>query len=353
VQNKDIIIDTTAPSVSNVTSSSANNTYSIGQVIPIQVVFSEPITVTGTPQITLSTGSPATTAVNCSGNGTATLTCNYTVVAGNFSADLSYSSTSALALNGGTIKDAAGNAATLTLASPGVAGSLSFNKDIVISTTIPAVVNVTSSTPNGSYKAGAIISIQVVFDNSATVTGAPQLQLQTNNGTRYASCSSGTGTTMNCSYTVVAGDTSADLDYISTNALGLNGGTINSTVSGQPASLTLSVSGASGSLGYNKDIIIDTTAPSAPTIPDMTAATDSGISNTDNITSNTTPDFVISCETGATVNLYDGVTLIGTGTCVAGTVTITSSTLSNGAHSINAKQTDPAGNTSIASGIFR
>src|SRR4029079_10723532 len=98
----------------------ANGTYPSGTVIPVTVTFSEVVNVTGTPRLTLSTGSPSTTAVNyTSGSGTNALTFNYTVAAGNTSSDLDYASTSALALNGGTIQDAATNNATLTLASPG------------------------------------------------------------------------------------------------------------------------------------------------------------------------------------------------------------------------------------------
>ncbi|MFA6585679.1 MAG: fibronectin type III domain-containing protein [Candidatus Paceibacterota bacterium] len=95
---------------------------------------------------------------------------------------------------------------------------------------------------------------------------------------------------------------------------------------------------------------IDTTE-SAPGTPDMTAGTDTGSSSTDNTTSDTTPDFTISCDTGATVTLYkDTTSSVGTGTCSSSTVTITSSTLSAGTYAMNAKQTDAAGNTSSASG---
>jgi hypothetical protein len=45
---------------------------------------------------------------------------------------LEYASTSSLTLNSGTIKDAAGNAAILTLPTPGGEGSLSVNKTIII-----------------------------------------------------------------------------------------------------------------------------------------------------------------------------------------------------------------------------
>ncbi|MEJ0001766.1 MAG: MBG domain-containing protein [bacterium] len=95
----------------------------------------------------------------------------------------------------------------------------------------------------------------------------------------------------------------------------------------------------------------DVTPDAAPGTPDMTAATDLGSSSTDNITSDTTPTFTISCVTGSTVTLFDNTTSVGTGLCASSTVTITSSALSQGIHAtMNTKQTDPAGNVSAASG---
>ena len=134
--NKNIVIDTNQTVVSNVSSPMGDGTYSTGAVIPVTVTFSTPVSVTGTPQLTLSTGSPSTTAVNyVSGSGTDTLTFNYTVAAGNASADLNYAATSSLALNGGTIKDGTGRTAVLTLPALGGVGSLATNKNIVIDTT--------------------------------------------------------------------------------------------------------------------------------------------------------------------------------------------------------------------------
>ena len=90
----------------NVTSIAANGSYTTGAVIPVQVVFSEAVIVTGTPQLTLETGATDAVANYTSGSGTSTLTFNYTVAAGHTSADLDYRSTTSLALNGGTIRDA-------------------------------------------------------------------------------------------------------------------------------------------------------------------------------------------------------------------------------------------------------
>ena len=125
-------VDHTAPAVVSVTSSTANGTYKAGDVISIQVNFGESVTVVGTPQLTLETGNTDRTINYVSGSGTSTLTFNYTVQVGDSTADLDYISTSALGLNGGTIRDAAGNDAILTLAAPGAAGSLGSNKNIVI-----------------------------------------------------------------------------------------------------------------------------------------------------------------------------------------------------------------------------
>ena len=226
------------------TSTHANGAFGAGEVIDVTVTFNEVVTVTGTPRLTLSTGSPSTTAVNyLSGSGSTTLTFRYTVAAGNTSADLDYAGTGSLALNGGTIKDALGNNATLTLKAPGTAGSLGANKNIVIDTTAPTVSDVTSTLANGTYGTGQVVPVTVTFSEPVTVTGTPRLLLETGATDRSATYTSGSGTTtLTFNYTVQAGDTSADLDYDDTAALTLNGGTIKDAA-GNSATLTLAVAG--------------------------------------------------------------------------------------------------------------
>ena len=94
-------IDSTAPTVTNVTSTAANGLYTTGAVIDIQVVFSEVVSVTGTPQLALETGATDAVVNHFSGSGTNTLTFRYTVVAGHSSPDLDYVSASALAAQRG------------------------------------------------------------------------------------------------------------------------------------------------------------------------------------------------------------------------------------------------------------
>jgi hypothetical protein len=128
------VTKTWVDTVTNVTSSSADDTYGAGETVSVQVSFDEPVVVDttgGTPTLALNS---AGTASYDSGSGTDTLTFTYTVGAGENSADLEYATTSALALNGGTIQDTNSNDAALTLPAPGSGHSLGDNKDIVIST---------------------------------------------------------------------------------------------------------------------------------------------------------------------------------------------------------------------------
>jgi hypothetical protein len=119
VTNGVYTIDALAPNVLTVTSATANGTYGTGASINIQITFDEVVNVTGTPLLQLATTSPAQSPASyTSGTGTTTLTFSYTVAAGNVASDLDYAAITSLQLNGGTILDAAGNAANLNLPSP-------------------------------------------------------------------------------------------------------------------------------------------------------------------------------------------------------------------------------------------
>jgi len=278
--NKNLVIDTSAPTVTGVSSSSANATYKVGDAVVVTVTFSEAVTVSGTPQLTLETGTTDRTIdFNGTGSGTTTLEFGYTVQAGDNTSDLDYETTTSLtATAGASIQDAGGNDATLTLATPGATGSLGDNKSIIIDGVVPTVSSVSSSTADGSYKAGDVIAVTVTFSESVTVTGTPQLELETGTTDRTVNYSSGSpGTTLTFNYTVQAGDESADLDYTSATALTLNSGTINDGA-GNAATLTLASPAAAGSLGANKALVIDTEAPTITSFTPANNATEVGLS---------------------------------------------------------------------------
>ena len=82
--------DQLAPTVASVGASTANGSYNAGDVIAITVEFSENVTVSGTPQLTLETGTTDGVASYSSGSGTSTLTFNYTVGSSENTDDLGY-----------------------------------------------------------------------------------------------------------------------------------------------------------------------------------------------------------------------------------------------------------------------
>ena len=99
------------------------------------------------------------------------------------------------------------------------------------------------------------------------------------------------------------------------------------------------------------NITVDTAAL-APTNLDLAAADDSGTSNSDNITQNTSNLTISgSGEEDSTVRLYDnGYEISGvTATVLGGTFSLDVSLSANQTHALTARQTDPAGNISSAS----
>src|SRR5205085_7904080 len=145
--------------------------------------------------------------------------------------------------------DYAGNASPRTLPVPGAANSLGNNKDIHIDTATPTVTSVNSSTANGYYNLGDVISIQVNFSEPVDVTGVPALALNSGGTATYAS---GTGTSaLNFSYTVASGHNSADLNYLTSTSLTLPGGATIEDLADNIASLTLPAPTGAGSLGTN------------------------------------------------------------------------------------------------------
>ena len=103
-------------------------------------------------------------------------------------------------------------------------------------------------------------------------------------------------------------------------------------------------------------LIVDTTAPTAPVISQAIddVGTITGPITSGQTTDDTVPRLVGTSEPFATVNIYEGTTLVGTGTADgSGSWNILlNTTLTSGAHSFNAQATDAAGNTSVSSASF-
>jgi len=257
------VIDTTAPTVSSISSSTSDGAYKLNDNITVTVTFNENVIVdnsSGNPRIQLETGTNDRYADYISGNSTNILSFLYTVRSGDNSSVLDYKATDSLSANSSNIRDNATNNATLTLTSPGASGSLGANKSIVVDGIVPTVTNVSSSTDNGSYTLNDNITVTVTFNENVIVdnsSGNPRIQLETGTNDSYANYISGNSTSiLSFLYTVQSGDNSTDLDYTTTNSLSDNGSTIRDNASNN-ATLTLPSPGSFGSIGYSKSIVID------------------------------------------------------------------------------------------------
>ena len=166
------ISNSTGPTINYVTSSNASRAYKTGETISIWVVFYQPVAVTGTPQITLETGTTDRTAnftgMDPSFNYIAIF--DYVVQPGDIASTLDYVSATALDLNGGTIKDIAGTTdAVLSLSAPGTSGSLGSHNSIAIDTVPPSII---ADTLSGAPAANATaINFLVRFNETVTGVG--------------------------------------------------------------------------------------------------------------------------------------------------------------------------------------
>ena len=122
------------------------------------------------------------------------------------------------------------------------------------------------------YRAWEIKEMLSITDSDPIVssrtsgTNTPKITLETGATDSAAYYVSGTGTTtILFQYVIQSGDSSNDLDYISTSALEENGGTIRD-VSFNDAILTLPTPGTAGSLAANKALVIDGIVPTVVSV---------------------------------------------------------------------------------------
>ncbi len=170
---------------------------------------------------------------------------------------------------------------SLTISSTG------YNDATIVQPVYAAISSITTSANDASYNVGKVIPITVNFNGNVTVTGTPRLKINSGAGGAdlYVNYTSGSGTSaLTFNYTVGSGEISPDLDV---NSINLNGGTITSAVGSltsnasitlpdptKPAELPNTLAGA-------KNIVIDTTAPTAATTGSITA---NGLSTGNTIT---------------------------------------------------------------------
>lgn len=97
-------------------------------------------------------------------------------------------------------------------------------------------------------------------------------------------------------------------------------------------------------------LVVDTTAPSAPSAPDLAAASDTGGVSDDNITTVQSPTFTGTAVPNSPIHLYADGVVVGDGQSDGnGNWQVKTNALGDGVYQITAKQEDVAGNLSAAS----
>ncbi|MBM3866709.1 MAG: hypothetical protein FJ381_12630, partial [Verrucomicrobia bacterium] len=158
------------------TSPLPNGAYTTGSVIPVQVVFSAPVVVTGAPVLALNAGASAR-ASYAAGSGTKVLTFNYLVAAGDSAAPLDYTTTGSL--TGGNLRGAAGAGVISTLPVPGGGSSLAAARLLLIDSEAPSLLRLEALTASGSYFQGQRIELRALVSEPLQAGGGLELVLST------------------------------------------------------------------------------------------------------------------------------------------------------------------------------
>ncbi|MBN2160460.1 MAG: hypothetical protein JW807_13785 [Spirochaetes bacterium] len=260
---KNIIVDTTAPTIAYVTSSTANNTYGVTATIDVTVYFSEPVTLSGgNLEVTLETGTsdaivtiaPFTNAGSASGT--------YTVAVGHTSPDLTVN-TIALGSGASLVDTAANTTHAMTDFSIPGGSNLADNKAIVIDAVQPTITSITSTTDNGTYGINETVNLTINFSKDVVLTGANGMNVTINStGTVQNIPSFALAGSAQRTYTVALNDTTSGADLTVTN-IQLGSGSTLLDAYGNSADLTLP---ATQNLANTKDIIIDAVRPTITSI---------------------------------------------------------------------------------------
>ena len=207
-----VLVDAVDPTVTSVTVP-ANATYIAGQNLDFTVNFNENITVSttsGTPQIAITIGATVRQASYISGSGGSALLFRYTVQNGDNDTDGIAVGT--LASNGGTLRDAAGNNANLTLNSVGSTTS------VLVDANVPSLSS--SSPADGAVSIGKSSNITLTFnENIAFGTGNIQVIDVTDGSNSFAINVASATTQVAINGAVLTINPSSDLDYNSNYAI--------------------------------------------------------------------------------------------------------------------------------------
>jgi hypothetical protein len=197
---KNIIVDTTSPTIRSFASSAAAGFYRQAGAIDLSATPSETLLAGTRIGVTLNTGAVVTLTATPEGTS---LVGTYVVAAAQNTSSLAVVSINPL--SGG---DLAGNPITATVPSAG-----NLRPGIVIDTLAPTITRFDSTSPNGTYRPGGTVTLRA-FASESLQPGAV-VNVTLNSGVVVALTAATGGQTLTGTYTVQAGEVAADLDVVS------------------------------------------------------------------------------------------------------------------------------------------
>ena len=235
------------------------DTFNLAERIEVLVRFGESVTVEGTPQVALTIGSETRQAALAGSSLDRYFLFSYDVQATDLDNDGISIAADALSLNGGSIRDAAGNDAELNLGSHAITDS-SGHKVAGASDPVPMVAElriVSSPSSDDTYVLGERIEVGVRFNEAVTVKGTPQLALSIGSETRQANFAGLVSSRILVFiYRVQATDLDEDGISIASDALSVHGASIQDA-SGNEAEAGLGVHAITNASGHRVDGSVD------------------------------------------------------------------------------------------------
>jgi hypothetical protein len=177
--NAEIQIDSDPADIVNVAATPSIGFFKAGDQIDITIAFDEPVVVTGTPLLSLNTGS---NAEYVSGSNSTVLTFNYTVETSNGTTivdvpELDYAGVGSILLNGGSIEDLAGISGNLGLPAPGSPNSLNGNTEITIDTEAPELANDPFTPFNGEFNVSHSLTFTIEMNEPVSGQGTNNITI--------------------------------------------------------------------------------------------------------------------------------------------------------------------------------
>ncbi|MFW5882197.1 MAG: Ig-like domain-containing protein, partial [Planctomycetota bacterium] len=167
-------------------------------------------------------------------------------------------------------------------------------------TTPPTIISITRKTPASSPTNADSVIFTVTFDEDVTNVDSDQFTAEPTDTVAVGTPLSVTGSGASYEVTIdaITGDGTLGLTVATGTITDLAGNTLDEAAP----------------TDTDDKYTIDNTPPAAPSTPDLAAGSDSGDSDTDNLTNVTTPEFTGTAEANATIDLFAGATAIATGT---------------------------------------